>query len=217
MNERIGDEKLKPVAGEPVAHTQNPSWRWAESWRAINVWEALRTTGGKKPVFTYLDALGEHQKDAMWPKQLRELLLQNEELIVTSKKDWVGRTKNTDGKYAPFPGVKVMDAGKSSLKYYQTGAVGPMCIEAAFLLATQLAGINWAALRARIKVHDIETGVYWNSAILPQGKGDEHIADIRVNPYPSRTLGYLSRPPNSSPSGSPDAGFYLVVSRITCR
>jgi hypothetical protein len=218
MDERIGHENLTAATGEPVGHTQNPSWRWAESWRAINAWETLRTLKKDKPVATYLDSLGDYQKDAMWPKELRELLRQNEDLIVTSKREWVGR--QTQARYTPFPGVKVIDAGESGLKYYQTGAIGPMCMEAAFILATQLAGINWKTLRSRIKSKDIDTGVYWDSAILPQGKGDERIEETRKEERPlPRTLGYLSRPPTSplsGPSGSPDAGFYLVVSRITC-
>ncbi|KAI0690359.1 hypothetical protein BC835DRAFT_187824 [Cytidiella melzeri] len=217
MNDRVGDRDLTAFAGEPVGHPANPSWRWSESWRAINTWETLRTLTVDKPVASFLDSFGKGTDaltKAMWPQKLQDLLRSNEQVIVNSKKDWVGRlTKPAKTKFDPFPGVKVVDAGSSGIKYYQTGAIGPMCIEAAFILATQLAGINWKTLRTRIKGKNVEAGVYWDSAILVQGKGDDYIEESREDGG-SRVLGYLSRPPitlNSGPSGSPDAGFSLVL------
>ncbi|KAI0693150.1 hypothetical protein BC835DRAFT_1091082 [Cytidiella melzeri] len=217
MNNRMGNADLAEAdTNEPVKQKANPNWRWAECWRAINTWETLRTLASDKPVASYLDSFGKATDSltkAMWPQKLQDLLRSNEEAIVKSKKDWVGRpTTPATTKFNPFPGVKVVHAGASDIKYYQTGAIGPMCLEAAFILATQLAGINWKTLHARIKGKDVDAGVFWDSAILVEGKGDKLITEYRKDGI-TRTLGYLSRPPNtttSGPTGSPDAGFALA-------
>ena len=214
MNARIGNEKLKAEKGEETAHSENPNWRWAECWRAINTWETLRTLQKDKPVAAYIAALDDKDTltKAMWPQVIRKLLVDNEKVIVDSGKDWIGRTVQSE--YKPFPKVNVVDASASKLDYYQACPIGPMCIEAAFILATQLAGINWKRLRERITPDAVEDGIYWASATLVQGKSDQYIKEMREYGE-ARNLGYLSRNGKAGQKGadgSPDGGFCLAVS-----
>ncbi|KAI0703470.1 hypothetical protein BC835DRAFT_1319115, partial [Cytidiella melzeri] len=215
MWQRIGNEKLINP-DHPVGHAENPNWRWVESWRALNTWNTLRTLTKDKPVAAFLASLDNKDPltNAMWPEKLQNLLRRNEEVICVSDKDWVGRPTNTaTTTFEPFPGVSVVNADPSGIKYYQTGAIGPVCIEAAFILATQLAGINWKTLRTkRITVDHVENGVYWNNAILVEGeKAYSKFKETRLD-FSTRELGCLSNPGGTKhgPDGSVSAGFVLA-------
>lgn len=220
MNDRFGNALLVPTVGQPVDNRQNPNWRWAESWRAINIWEILRTRDREEtyPVDKFLANLNNDRLTlAMWPRQITDLLRGNEYRIVNSHKDWVGRpTTSHLARVQPFNGVRIVDGRGSNIGYYQTGAVGPMCIEAAFILATQLAGINWQALHKRTTGDSIERGIYWDSGSLVNDVATEQIPEERRNS--ARVLGLVSKllPQNgkNTPDGSPEAGFNLAV-RVT--
>ncbi|KAI0703471.1 hypothetical protein BC835DRAFT_1027897 [Cytidiella melzeri] len=212
MWQRIGNEELINP-DYPVGHAENPNWRWVESWRALNTWSTLRTLTADKPVAAFLGSLDNTDKltKAMWPEQLQKLLQHNEEVICTSERNWVGFLQETPTpKFKPFPGVNVVNATPSNIRYYQTGAIGPVCIEAAFILATQLAGINWKTLRTKCDTVDhSENGVYWNNAILT--KKANNIVKEAHRTY-ERNLGCLSNPGGTKhgPNGSVSAGFVLA-------
>ncbi|KAI0703472.1 hypothetical protein BC835DRAFT_1319130, partial [Cytidiella melzeri] len=214
MWQRIGEEKLINP-DHPVGHAENPNWRWVESWRALNTWNTLRTLANDRPVAAFLDSLD--NKDpltkAMWPEHLQNLLRRNEEVICTSERNWVGCPEDpATTKFEPFPGVNVVNATPSNIRYYQTGAIGPVCIEAALILAAQLAGINWKTLRTRIEAGDVENGLYWNNAILVEETGmPTTIKEIHPY-YGERNLGCLSIPKGDKdgPCGSVSAGFVLA-------
>jgi hypothetical protein len=223
MVARLGDVELTPDPNanppEPVTTKMNPRWRWADYWRPLNLYKVALSTASSKPTGGYvikqlLTGLPTNDlSTALFPQDVKNLLIANEKVIVDSKQDWVGKPQSPrPTNYMPFPGVKVTHAGTDSgAAFKQTGAVGPMSLEATFILATQLAGINWQTLLSKIGKDEVETGVYWAGAITPDGKDDQVIREQRKS-YAARNMGYLSRPGRlADMKGSPDAGFYLMV------
>ncbi|KAI0682120.1 hypothetical protein BC835DRAFT_950666 [Cytidiella melzeri] len=226
MVSRIGnpnltaDESAKPK--EPVANTTNPSWRWRDVWRPLNLYKVLlnqKAAGSSGTGFVVAEFLKGLPSDplttALFPPDIKKLLVDNEKVIVASKQEWVGTPASATRpkQYTPFSGIKVSyAAGKSGAAFKQTGAVGPMSLEASFILATQLAGINWKKLLSKIGKGEVQTGVYWTGAILPENKNDQVIKERRLSyPTAERNMGWLSRLATSQATGSPDAGFYLVL------
>ncbi|KAI0682333.1 hypothetical protein BC835DRAFT_1400730 [Cytidiella melzeri] len=87
-----------------------------------------------------------------------------------------------------------------------------MSLEASFILATQLAGINWKKLLSKIGKDEVQKGIYWAGAIIPENKKDQVIKERRqAYPTAERNMGWLSRVATSQNTGSPDVGFYLVL------
>ena len=219
MNQRIGDANLIAAEQEKefVADKRNPNWRWSESWRIINLYNQFINTRSAKPggngrvVSEYFSTLGSTPlAKALFPTDVQILLTDNERVIVGSKEEWVGNL-TASAPYAPFDGVRVTSG--RNLKFTQKGPVGPMSLEASFILATQLAGINWQTLRTKLGNDALLTGVYWVSGIIPDKSAsvDQLILERRGK-QADRTLGYLSR--RGAPlTGSPDAGFYIMVRR----
>ncbi|KAI0703498.1 hypothetical protein BC835DRAFT_1303239 [Cytidiella melzeri] len=227
MVSRIGNAELTPDGSanpaEPVANRTNPSWRWRDVWRPLNLYKnllgqkAAGSSGSGFVVDELLKGLSTTDKltTALFPADVQKLLVDNEKVIVASKQEWVGFPANATRpkQYAPFPGVKVSyAAGSSGAAFKQTGAVGPMSLEASFILATQLAGINWKKLLSKIGKDEVQAGVYWAGAIIPENKNDQVIKERRQSyPTAERNMGWLSRVATSQNTGSPDAGFYLVL------
>lgn len=219
MNQRIGDAALKPSENEKewAADKRNPNWRWSESWRIITLYNQLINTRAAKPggngrvISEYFSTLGNSKlAGALFPSDVKILLENNERTIVNSKTSWVGNLTSR-APYKPFDGVRVTSS-RDAL-YAQKGPVGPMSLEASFILATQLAGINWQTLRTSLNNDALITGVYWVSGIIPDNSLDELIYERRGKKN-TRTLGYLSR--RGAPTdGSPDAGFYITVSSVS--
>ncbi|KAI0084043.1 hypothetical protein BDY19DRAFT_559999 [Irpex rosettiformis] len=218
MIKRIGNADLTPDtrAGEYVGNTANPNWRWAEMWRVLVVYKTLLATAAAKPngnglaVTEYINSIGtDALSTALFPQAIRTLLKNNEQAIVNVKKPlpWVGNPQSK-APYSPFSGVRVTSANDARFK--QDCPVGPLSIEASFILATQLAGINWKTLNAQLTDDVKHAGVYWINAIIPYDNKDNVIEELRGPPYQKRNLGYLSR--RGDPvTGSPDGGFSLVL------
>lgn len=213
MVERIGNAELTHATGEPVDNQTNPNWRWADCWRPLNLYRILltRKTTSKYVVKEFLSSLPtDSLTQAMFPKDVQKLLISNEEYIVDSGRNWVGHHTLHGPPYPPIAGVNVTDARPKGIRFDQEGAVGPMSMEASFILATQLAGINWYDLRSRITPDRVKSGVYWLSAVLPGRASDQYIMEERK--AGQRELGYLERSGTMADLiGSPEAGFYLVV------
>ncbi|KAI0084029.1 hypothetical protein BDY19DRAFT_998005 [Irpex rosettiformis] len=225
MVTRLGDKDLvpDPTANppEPVKVTTNPRWRWADCWRPLNAYKifltrnAAQATGNGLVIDELIKALPSGDlTTALFPTDVKNLLLANEKAIVNSNKNWVGYPASSrPTQYTPFDGVKVTHAGTTSgAAFKQTNPVGPMSLDATFILATQLAGINWKTVRAQIGSSQLQAGVYWAGAITPEKKDDQLIREKRKAPLTERTMGYVSRPqsPNMA-KGSPDTGFYVVL------
>lgn len=223
MVARLGDKDLVPEtsAGEYVKTTTQPRWRWADCWRPLNAYKiflsrnAAQTGGNGLVVDELIKALPSGDlTTALFPTDVKNLLLANEKAIVNSGKNWVGYPASSrPSQYTPFDGVKVTHAGTASgAAFKQTNPVGPMSLDATFILATQLAGINWKTVRAQIGSSQLQAGVYWAGAITPEKKDDQLIREKRKAPLVERTMGYVSRPQTANMAkGSPDTGFYIVV------
>ncbi|KAG9099049.1 hypothetical protein FS749_002246 [Ceratobasidium sp. UAMH 11750] len=86
---------------------------------------------------------------AQFPDSVRQLLLANSAVVHALSRGngetWIGQNRRiTEGDTPPFPGVR---AGyDQTMSFYQRGGVGPFSIEAAFLMATQAAGVNFRAV-----------------------------------------------------------------------
>ncbi|KAI0779105.1 hypothetical protein BC629DRAFT_589483 [Irpex lacteus] len=216
----LGDKELTPdpKANEPVKVKTNPRWRWADYWRPLNLYKvflsrkAAQTSGNGLVIDEILKALSSGDlSTALFPNDVKSLLLANEKAITSSTKPWVGApAKSRPTQYPTFDNVKVTHAaGTSGAAFKQANPVGPMSLESTFILATQLAGINWKTLRAKLKPEHLAAGVYWAGAITPEKKDDQRIQERRKS-FAERVMGYVSRP-NTPSSGSPDSGFYLVL------
>jgi hypothetical protein len=216
MIKYLGDPQLKADPKEPVGDLRNPNWRWAEMWRVLNVYNTLLSTkaaganGNGLAVTEYLASLGSDAlSKALFPTSVKDLLKKNEKIIAEKgqTKPWVGHPSNKDP-LAPFKGIYIT-SGKD-MKFGQECPVGPLSIEASFILATQLAGINWKTLKSQMTEDAELAGVYWTTAIVPYEKKDNVIVEHRGDGYFNRNFGYLSR--RGQPvTGSPDGGFMLVV------
>lgn len=110
------------------------------------------------PVQHYLDnVVGSNTNTYMqeqWPQAVRDLLIANQAAIQPAGQStndpniptWDGRRADTSTRsYWPtHTGVQVgLNANPRIGQWYQTGNSGPYGLEAAFLLAAQLAGVNW--------------------------------------------------------------------------
>lgn len=219
MNKYLGNPKLTAAAGEPVGDLRNPNLRWAEMWRVLVTFKTLLRTGAVKAggngyaVTEYINSLDKDALSiALFPAEVRKLLIDNEKIIANPERvlPWVGHPSN-EGSPEPFEGIRIMSG--LDMRFGQECPIGPLSIEASFILATQLAGINWKTLYAQLNEDAKQNSVYWMNAIVPYDNKDNRIAEYRKN-LQARDLGYLSR--RGKPvTGSPDAGFSLVVS-TTC-
>jgi hypothetical protein len=234
MVKYMGNPQLTEAKGEPVSDSKNPNWRWAEMWRVLNVYKTLLWIADTKAgnhgyvgaVTEYLNGLDKNDlSEALFPEEVKKLLRENEDKIVNQPKKrkalpWVGHPSH-QGPIAQFEGIQIT-SGKD-MKFGQECPVGPLSIEASFILATQLAGINWQTLNSHISQNAKLNGVYWMNAIIPHDRQDSHIVERRIISEQkdiSRNFGYLSRRATSFDSnrdpvtGSPDAGFLLLVSTM---
>ncbi|KAG8734956.1 hypothetical protein FRC10_011159 [Ceratobasidium sp. 414] len=84
-----------------------------------------------------------------WPDSVRQLLLTNSAVVHNLNRGyvdtWLGQNRQiTGGETAPYAGVR---AGyDQSMRFYQRGNAGPFSLEAAFIMATQVAGVNFRAV-----------------------------------------------------------------------
>lgn len=223
----VGAHELKAPpenANEHVISKTNAQWRCGEFWRIINVFNALViATSGDYPVAEFLRMADGHHPTkpeevpdaaiadlarALFPESVRQQLCNNELHIANTKEEWVGST--IKDAYTPFPGVQGLhaDTGDNAIKYFQGGGNGPLSLEASFILATQLAGINWKTLRERMQT-GYKEGTYWLSAMLP-GAYPELISESFKGLALDRPLGCVSSGGNDT--DDPYAGFYLAVS-----
>ncbi|GJE84284.1 hypothetical protein PsYK624_003600 [Phanerochaete sordida] len=218
MVQRIGNANLTPVTNEPVASEKNPSYQWAEIWRALNTYNVLTTRHADSPVTNLLFQLpASGLAQGMFPANLRTLLTSNEATIrANPQSDWIGRPPPTApnppvDRYAPFAGVQAAYA--TGMQFFQTGAVGPTSVEAAFVLATQFAGVNWQKLQRRLGTPGaVERGVFWVAALLvDKASGEYVITERRRHPLGDRNQGLRYYLRNASQANDPQAGMVLVL------
>ncbi|PPR04790.1 hypothetical protein CVT24_007106 [Panaeolus cyanescens] len=220
----IGARNLVPENGEPVSQTANPRWRVNEGWRLANVFRALvhHAETSTTPVAAFLTQQGtETLSERLFPTFIRTLLTNNEAAIHASTLTWAGARSSTD----PFPGVNSAHAGVRGLNsspgnrlgYYQGGAMGPFSLEAAFILATQMAGINWNTIRTNAVA--ARRPPFWINGIIPQVPGGDFLTtclaqyrdghEFSTLPNDSRRAGFLHQA--GSATGDPRAGIYFVI------
>ncbi|PPR06458.1 hypothetical protein CVT24_002619 [Panaeolus cyanescens] len=220
----IGARTLTPEAGEPAPQPANPRWRVNEGWRLANVFRAIlhHASGTTPPLPAFFAQQGtDTLSDRLFPTFIRTLLTNNEAAIHASTLTWAGARSSTD----PFPGVNSAHAGVRGLNsapgnrlgYYQGGAMGPFSLEAAFILATQMAGINFNTLRTTAAAAN--RPVFWVNGIIPRVPGGDFLTmclpqyreghEFSTTPSHSRRAGFLHE--SGSATGDPRAGIYFVI------
>ncbi|QRV96538.1 hypothetical protein RhiJN_24556 [Ceratobasidium sp. AG-Ba] len=112
---------------------------------------------------------------AHYPKSVRDLITSNSQIVhddITRSRTWIGENVDfgTNINYTPaFAHIKVGLSNR--VKTEQGGGSGPFSIEAAFILGTQLAGINFRNVAKRIR----DSGRYdewWIGVLMPGDKSD---------------------------------------------
>ncbi|KAF8884526.1 hypothetical protein BD779DRAFT_1536863 [Infundibulicybe gibba] len=214
----IGRARLTPDGAEPVGDTLNPGWMPQEAWRALNAFQGVlsKSSFGQlahTPVRDFLAVQGAAAgslSNALFPVTIRNLLRANEDQIAARRTNWVGRGATATPIATPFQNIQVAWAGPN-IGYYQRGAAGPFSIEAALILATQLAGINLNSIDRTELPRNVPW--YWLGAMTAatgQQNTGTHLF-LRPNPPPARDLfGYNYKPTSLRPAGDPGAGFYLA-------
>lgn len=207
----IGARNLSPDPTEPVTSSANPRWRFNESWRLATVFRSLifLASSTQTPVATFLNRQGSDSlATALFPQAMRTILINNEQTIRNRNLAWAGARSSEE----PYPGVN--SAYANGLGFYQGGAQGPFSLEAAFILATQLAGINWSTFATNAAAAN--RPMFWANAIVPEVPGGDFMTQCltQFTDTSTRRIGFLQQ--TGSATGDPRAGIYFVVGIILC-
>ncbi|KAF5337678.1 hypothetical protein D9758_013005 [Tetrapyrgos nigripes] len=215
----IGANQLTPSAGDPVANADSPRWRVSDGWRVLNVFRSLLfiAQSSNTPVADFVNRQPTSNDDdlnrAVMPTRLRTLFIANEQTIINGQLSWAGAN---GGRTTAYPGIEAVHGGGSNLGYYQGGSIGPMPLEAAFIMATQLAGINFGTMAQRFGDIPVNRPVHWLNAIATGSTGNPD-APVCLREYRqgeefsdrSRRLGFMTR--NGIATGGPEEGFYVII------
>ncbi|KAG9108525.1 hypothetical protein FRC07_008435, partial [Ceratobasidium sp. 392] len=186
---QIGDSLVnnkdpnRPKDAPSVSRPAMPRWYPTElGYRATAVWRAILTVameqGVDDPVARYLDTqvpvTGGAVQTAQYPDSVRNLIKSNSKKIHTGGigKTWIGmKTKfNPGGNTNAFAGVQV--GFDQRVKSKQGGASGPFSLEAAFIVASQLAGVNFKAVASTIRQSE-KIDTWWSGVLMPGKKGTQ--------------------------------------------
>ncbi|KAG8709232.1 hypothetical protein FRC08_018453 [Ceratobasidium sp. 394] len=128
---------------------------------------------------------------AQFPDSVRQLLLRNSGYVHDLSRGngitWVGQNRQVTGKVtAPFPNVQVgYDQG---MGFFQRGNAGPFSVEAAFLMATQLAGINF---RAVARAYQTNPAGWWMGVLTPGLRDRQCLQELDPDGVQIRTYGRI--------------------------
>ncbi|KAG8720993.1 hypothetical protein FRC08_016463 [Ceratobasidium sp. 394] len=110
---------------------------------------------------------GQPIQTAQYPDTVRNLITTNSARIHTGGlgKTWIGMNKVFPDKYTPpYPNIQV--GYDTRMTMWQSGGAGPFSVEAAFIIATQVAGVNFKAVAKAIQQSGkIET--WWTGVLMP--------------------------------------------------
>jgi hypothetical protein len=118
MGARRADGSLPLLQG--VQNLANPRWSAGEAvWRVLNVLRTVQAQSmtSQTPIAAFLGQQGTTGLDlALFPNDVRSLLIANEQVITSSSEPWVGRNNPAGAETPPFAGVQVAHAGPSGLR-----------------------------------------------------------------------------------------------------
>ncbi|KAG9119489.1 hypothetical protein FRC07_005467, partial [Ceratobasidium sp. 392] len=147
---------------------------------------------------------------AQFPDSVRQLLLANSAVVHDVNRGngqtWIGQdTRFTPGGLtAPFNGTRAgYDQG---MTFYQRGNAGPFSLEAAFLMATQLAGINF---RAVARSYQTNPAGWWMGAINTGPNTRGCLQEHDTAGVATRTYGRFESAPGSAEHDA-RAGVYMA-------
>ncbi|QRV94409.1 hypothetical protein RhiJN_22427 [Ceratobasidium sp. AG-Ba] len=182
----IGDPTVKNDASRPtdapyVSRTALPKWYPAElGYRVTAVWRAILTIAmdqnSDDPVSRYITTQVPTQgvgpaAIAQYPESVRNLIMTNSPKVHsggTLGRTWIGwNVSITGGETPPFAGIQV--GYDNRMTSWQRGAAGPFSVEAAFIIATQVAGVNYRAV-ARAIQQGGQIDTWWSGILIPGQK-----------------------------------------------
>lgn len=204
-----------------VSNNALPQWTGPEiGYRVTAVFRNLFNLGRNNvddPVRQFLvnSPANSAAATAQFPQTVRAMLTTNSAAVHAQSRGtdiWIGTNRaigSNGGVTTPFQGLQ---AGYDSrLTYWQRGNAGPFSLEAAFILATQLAGVNFrnlarAAERPATGRHGDPwwIGVLTTARVNPQCLNEETASGV-----PTRRFGRYM-PSDGTAQHDTDAGVYMA-------
>ncbi|KAL0948342.1 hypothetical protein HGRIS_010928 [Hohenbuehelia grisea] len=217
----IGTRTMQANVNGQIALTRTAAPRWAGNEITYRLLTTVRTmmrvtrpnpTQPTNPITAFLAAVVDNtpQAQALFPATVRGLLTDNENQIqgATVARTWTGRNINARASEyaAPFDNVQV--GFDRRLGYFQRGNAGPFGLEAAFLLAAQVAGVNWNEVhRVAAQRRPARRQTWFTGVIQPtMGPADGECLTDQEN----RQVGYTQLAPGAT-NNAPRAGVYFAL------
>ncbi|KAF8884504.1 hypothetical protein BD779DRAFT_778576 [Infundibulicybe gibba] len=159
------------------------------------------------PVKNFLAAQGTTLlSNALFPATIKDLLIAMKPESLRDARIGSGVVLQ-DNYCHPLSEFQVAWSGPG-IGYYQRGAAGPFSIEAALILATQLAGINLNGIDRSELRRNIPW--CWLGAMTVATGTRNSGTRLYLRPPTGYPFGYNYRPTSLKPAGDADAGFYLA-------
>ncbi|KAG8695890.1 hypothetical protein FRC09_008867, partial [Ceratobasidium sp. 395] len=200
-----------------LVNTRLPQWRPTEIGYRVNtmfrnIINVAMTQNVDDPVARWLNtnpSTTEGQR-AQFPDSVRQLLLDNSARVHDLSRGngvtWIGQNQRftPGGLTAPFAGT--VAGYDQRMTFYQRGNAGPFSLEAAFLMATQLAGINF---RAVARSYQNNPAGWWMGVMTIGQTARECLQEHDTADVPTRTYGRFESNPGST-EHDPRAGTYMA-------
>ncbi|CEH16856.1 EF-hand domain pair [Ceraceosorus bombacis] len=230
----IGDPTLprniNRGAAEPIVNRNGGRWSYHEIvQRIVNVHRQLINAGGVQPV---LDSNAAGFTN-VFPAALRNILMNNENTVRNAvngqgNTNWYHQRTLANGKSIdPVTGIVVpYDA---NINFFQGGFVGPLTLEGAFILGTQLAGVDYARVQRsaqRANMQHRGLGEFSTSFILGRVQNARALPEdgcigVPINTTTDRNLGRGSMNQQVPNDAYADAGVQIALelamrSKMSC-
>ncbi|QRV91838.1 papain cysteine protease family protein [Ceratobasidium sp. AG-Ba] len=224
-----GGSTGRPSDAPYLAYLPLPQWRPTEIGYRVNgifrqiinlavtqnVDDPLIVNDLGSPVSRWLSqnapAQGNAGQFARFPDSVRQLLTANSAVVHDLSRGngdtWIGRSRSiTGGETAPYAGVR---AGyDQNMNFYQRGGMGPFSLEAAFIMATQLAGVNF---RAVARSYQSNPAGWWMGVLTNGVTSNECLSEEDSEGTPVRTYGrFQSGSGGGTSQHDPRAGVYMA-------
>ncbi|CAD6900487.1 unnamed protein product [Tilletia controversa] len=195
-----------------VTNTNTGGWNWAEiTQRLLNAYRRFVIDAGVLPSIPANPAAGSTAARLI-PPSLRSIIAANAGQI-TGSQTWPYR-----GVFAGTPTAyaNIQIAQAANVGFFQSGGVGPTSLEGAFILALQVAGVNFGAVRSALQAAQRQgnAGGDYTSSMLSGNIGNQFSMCIPAflrSTGTERTMGQYSCNTADSPRRVPQNGVYFTL------
>ncbi|KAE8243541.1 hypothetical protein A4X06_0g6247 [Tilletia controversa] len=195
-----------------VTNTNTGGWNWAEiTQRLLNAYRRFVIDAGVLPSIPANPAAGSAAARLI-PPSLRSIIAANAGQI-TGSQTWPYR-----GVFAGTPTAyaNIQIAQAANVGFFQSGGVGPTSLEGAFILALQVAGVNFGAVRSALQAAQRQgnAGGDYTSSMLSGNIGNQFSMCIPAflrSTGTERTMGQYSCNTADSPRRVPQNGVYFTL------